>query len=136
MINRLRDMNQTLPKLMIGILIHGSFGSLVSLFFLAKIEEKSDYFLGLFVGIVIALLMAIHMAWSLERAVEFHQESAAMYMKRHNLIRYGVLVIALFLIMISGFINPLIVFFGIMGLKTGAYLVPLIDKGIVFFKKK
>jgi hypothetical protein len=136
MINKIRNLNQTLPELLLGIFIHGIVSTVVSLFFLTRMEEKSDYFLGLFLGIFIAVIMAVHMAWSLNRAMDLQQDQASGYMKKHNLIRYGVVVLSLLLIMISGFLNPITAFLGIMGLKTGAYMVPVIEKMKLLRKRK
>ena len=45
-----------------------------------------------------------------------------------NMVRYAVVVIVFLIVLLSGTLNPLITFLGIMSLKVAAYLQPFTHK--------
>lgn len=121
---RITRMNRTLFELQTGILI---FGVVCQLFvFLTK--DKVGYSIGLWIGIMTALLAAFHMWWSLDRGLSYGEKAAVSYLSRQNIIRYVVIVGVIAVIAVTETINPLSAFLGIMGLKAGAYLQPLTKK--------
>lgn len=115
---------ETLWELLAGILF---FGILVWLILICFLERKLYFSLGLGLGIILAVLAAFHMYWSLNKALDMGQ-AAVKYALSQNMVRYGVIVIAFGVLCVLDFGNPLAAFAGIMGLKAGAYLQPFTHK--------
>ena len=109
----------------IGILLFGILCLGIGLFF---VKDKLGYSIGLLIGIAMAIGCACHMWWALNRALDLGEDDAQKLITTYSIFRYGVIVIVMGLVMISGFANPLASFLGIMGLKVAAYLQPLIHK--------
>ena len=125
MTERLRKLNEALPALLLGIFLWGLFCQLAGVWF---VPDKLGCSIGLWLGVLTACLMAVHMAWSLNIAMDQGEKGAAVVMTKHNLIRYAVVVIVEGVIMVTGIANPLTSFLGIMGLKVAAYLQPITHK--------
>lgn len=117
--------NEALQEMLIAMPFYGLLCQVTIVWFT---EDKMAYSLGLWIGILAAACMAVHMAYGLDYALDFDGGTAQKLMTKHNLIRYGVVVVLFGLIMVSGFINPLSAFLGIMALKVSAYLQPLTHK--------
>ena len=115
---------ETLRELLAGILF---FGILVWLILIWFLERKLYFSLGLGLGIILAVLAAFHMYWSLNKALDMGQ-AAVKYALSQNMVRYGVIIIAFGVLCVLDFGNPLAAFAGIMGLKAGAYLQPFTHK--------
>jgi uncharacterized BrkB/YihY/UPF0761 family membrane protein len=90
------------------------------------VDDKADYSIGLWVGVVTAIFMALHMAFSLNSIVERDEKGAQAAATRTNIIRYLVVVIVLGVLMITRIGNPLAAFIGVMGLKVSAYIQPVL----------
>ena len=115
---------ETLEELLVGILFFGVLLEGVLIWF----SQRKLYFsIGLCFGIVLAVLAAFHMYWSLNRAMDRGQ-AAVKYVLSQNMVRYGVIVIVFGVLCVLDFGNPLAAFAGIMGLKAGAYLQPFTHK--------
>lgn len=125
MIKKLRSLSEVLPDLLVGILLYGAVCEAILLIFA---KEKLYYSIGLLIGLLCAMAMAIHMAWSLNMALDLGEEGAVSKMKMHNLIRYSVLIVIFGLLMVFRVGNPLVAFLGVMGLKVAAYLQPITHK--------
>lgn len=117
--------NDVLKEMLCAMPIYGLLCQIAVVWF---VEDKAAYSLGLWIGIFLAACMALHMSWALSYALEFDGDTAQKIMTKQSLIRYVVVVVLLGLIMVSGFINPLAAFLGIMGLKVSAYLQPFTHK--------
>lgn len=115
---KITRINRTLFELETGILLFG----VVCQLFVFLIKDKISYSLGLWLGILIAVISAFHMWWSLDRALDLPERAAVKSMSTHNILRYLFITAALVLIAISGVANPLSAFLGIMGLKASAYM--------------
>lgn len=115
---KITRINRTLFELETGILLFG----VVCQLFVFLIKDKISYSLGLWLGILIAVISAFHMWWSLDRALDLPERAAVKSMSTHNILRYLFITAALVLIAISGLANPLSAFLGIMGLKASAYM--------------
>lgn len=111
--------NRTLFELEVGILIFGAACQLVGVFL--PIDRKA-YSIGLWMGILIAMVSAFHMWWSLDRALDLEERHAVKIMSTHNILRYSLIAVAFILIAMSKIANPLSAFLGIMGLKVSAYM--------------
>ncbi|MDE6363054.1 MAG: hypothetical protein K2O40_12275 [Lachnospiraceae bacterium] len=122
MINRIKKINTALPGLLLGIILVGILCQTVGIFL---VEDKADYSVGLWIGVLTAIFMAFHMAVTLNAAVERDVKGAQAAATRQNIIRYLVVVIILGILMLTRIGNPLAAFAGVMGLKISAYLQPL-----------
>lgn len=120
---------RTLSDLILGILIFCVIAELGLLagcyFFWGKYIYHS---IGLLLGGLIAIFLAMHMYRSICTAVEFDSETATKLMRKGTYIRYLAIIIILAGFMILNVVNPLTVFLGIMGLKAGAYAQPFVHK--------
>ena len=115
--NWLNGLSDVLPDLLIGILLYGVVCEAVGLIF---VKDRLFYSIGLLTGILCAMGMAVHMAWSLNMALDLGESGAVKKMQLHNLLRYGIVVVVIFALWLSGIGNPIVAFLGIMGLKVAA----------------
>ena len=127
---RIRN-NITLLEMWVGTVLFGTLCQVSVVWFL---KDKAGYSIGLWLGIVAALITILHLSISLDKALDLGEGGAKKHMVIQNLVRYFVLIIFLGILMITDFANPLAAFLGIMGIKLGAYLQPFIHK--VFSKMK
>ena len=126
--------DHTLFELSAGSILWGLLCQLAGVWFVA---DKAGYSLGLAIGTLLALLSGFHMWWSLDRALDCSENAASKMIVKYSIFRYLIIVIVLFLVMVSGFANPLSAFLGLIGLKVSAYLQPFTHKACSgFYKKK
>ena len=116
--------NRTLFELEVGILIFG----VVCQLFVFFVKDKAGYSIGLWIGVVTAFLVAVHMWWSLDKGLDYGEKAAVGFLTRQNIFRYLGIIVIFAVICITEIGNPLSAFLGIMGLKAGAYLQPLTKK--------
>lgn len=121
---RITRINRTLFELETGILIYGVVCQLV----IMLIRNRPGYSLGLWIGIVTAMLGAFHMWWSLDRALDLPEKAAVRSMSTHNIIRYLVFVLVVGAAAVTQIANPLFIFLGIMSIKVSAYMHFLTQK--------
>ncbi|MBR1691550.1 MAG: ATP synthase subunit I [Lachnospiraceae bacterium] len=126
-IRKMLRTNETLQEMLAAMPVYGIVCQLTLVWF---VKDKAAYALGLWIGVLMAACMAVHMCYSLERAFDYDTETAQKMITKQNLIRYACVTIACALVMVSGFINPLAAFLGLMGLKVSAYLQPFTHKFI------
>ena len=117
--------NETLLEMWLGTVLFGVVCQMGLVWFL---KDKLGYSLGLWLGIVAALLTILHLSVSLDKALDLDEGGAKKHMVTQNLVRYFVLIIFLVVLMITDFANPLAAFLGLMGVKAGAYLQPVLHK--------
>ncbi|MGN0133039.1 MAG: ATP synthase subunit I [Lachnospiraceae bacterium] len=122
---KLRDINDSLPALFLGILAFGFLAEIIPIWF---VDDKTGYTVGLLAGIATALFAAWHMAWTLDKAFGLDEGTATKQMQKNSALRYGVQLIVLGVLMITGIGNPLSAILGMIGLKVSAYLAPFTDK--------
>lgn len=125
MMRKLSDINRALPGLLGGIVLFGAASQLVGIFL---VTEKANYSIGLWIGVLVAIFMAVHMALSLNNAVEQDVKGAQVAATRQNIIRYLIVVFILGILMVTEIGNPIAAFVGVMGLKVSAYLQPIFQK--------
>lgn len=124
-INMKKKINETLAELLIGILLWGVIWQAGGVWF---VRDKAGCSLGLWAGILTAGVCAVHMYRSLDRALDLSEKDAQKYMMSRSMMRYGLIIVVLLVLMITEAGNPLCGFLGVMGLKTAAYLQPLLHK--------
>ena len=115
---KITKINRTLFELETGILMYG----LICQAFVFLAGDRAEYSLGLWMGLLIAMVSAFHMWWSLDRALDLGEREAVKVMSTHNVLRYLFIVVAFVLIAMGGMADPLAAFLGIMGLKISAYM--------------
>jgi hypothetical protein len=120
----MKKIDSTLFELCLGIVLYGVVFEIVLLFF----SRALPYSLGLWIGVVLAVIASVHMWWSIDRSMEKAKKEAARSVSVNSLIRYFVLVIVIAVLAYTDFANPILAFFGYMGLKISAYLNPLVHK--------
>ena len=126
---KLTQLSDVLPELWVGILLYGVLCEIVGLIF---VEDRLFYSIGLIAGVLCALFMATHMAWSLNGAMGLAEGDAVKKMQVHNIVRYLIVVVVFFFLLFTKLGNPLVAFLGVMGLKVAAYLQPVTHK---FFRR-
>lgn len=124
MIEKLRKINRALLELCLGIVFLGLLCQLIGMWFA---ENKLYYTLALWLGVLLAFITAVHMYRTLDKALDCGADAVKMVTKA-NLIRYGCIVIVFGIVLLTGVLNPLISFMGIMTLKVAAYMQPFTHK--------
>lgn len=121
---KLRQINRALLELCIGIVFVGIMCQFVGMWFA---QNKFLYSAALWLGVVLAYVTAVHMYRTLDRALDFGADATKIVTKA-NLIRYGCILIVFGIVLLTGVLNPLITFMGLMSLKVAAYLQPITHK--------
>ena len=119
------EINSSLPDLFAGILIFGVFAEMIPVWF---VNDKAGYSIGLLIGIVTAMFVAWQMAWSLDKAFDYDEETATKRLQKNSALRYGVQLVVLGILMITEVGNPLSAFLGMWSLKVAAYTAPFTHK--------
>lgn len=115
--------NETLLEMWVGTVLFGTVCQVSVVWFL---KDKAGYSIGLWLGIIAALITILHLSVTLDKALDLGEGGAKKHMVIQNLVRYFVLIIFLVVLMITDFANPLAAFLGLMGVKAGAYLQPFV----------
>lgn len=123
--NTLKKANRTLLEMWTGILFLGIACQAVGAFF---VKDQLLYARSLWFGILLAIASTIHMYRSLDRALVLEEKAAAKMIFRDYVIRYVLLVVILSIIIITGVLNPLVVFMAYMSLKVTALMQPITHK--------
>lgn len=124
MIDRLKEINRGLLELSLGILFLGVVCLAVGVFL---VEEPLLYGTALLLGVVLALITAYHMYRTLDKALNLGAD-AAKVVTAASLVRYACIIIVLGIVWLTGRMNPLFTFLGLMTLKAAAYMQPLTHK--------
>lgn len=127
----LKRLNKVLPELILGIIL---YGILLQVFGVWLVKDKLHYSSGLWIGIALAIGMAIHMAVVIEDAVSLNSSRAKLITQ--SLVRYIVVVVVFFVMMYFHLGNLVSAFLGVMGLKAAAYAQPFIHKTILKLQGK
>ncbi len=131
---KIAGVNKTLIELFAGIFLFGIVCQIAGMFFT---DQLFSYSSGLWIGIITAMVTAVHMYRSLDRALDLDEDTASKRIQMQSIIRYVGIVIVMGITMVNGVTNPLAAFLGIMGLKVAAYLQPFTHKLIIrFFAKE
>ena len=103
------------------------FGLVCQMFGFFFVQDRWRYAAGLWLGVACAMAAAVHMSRSLGKALSAG-EAAAKILTRGYLFRYGVFVLILIIVSVTGAAHPLTVFLGYMSLKVTAYIQPFTHK--------
>lgn len=126
-----RNLNETLAELLLGTLMTGILLWGIIIWFA---ERKIYFSIGIGIGVLLALLAAVHMYWSLEHGMVLG-DGATKYLLSQNMVRYGVIIVVFGILCVVDAGNPIAAFGGIMCLKAGAYLQPFTHKIITKLKR-
>lgn len=124
MIRLLKRADRILLEMHTGMLLYGIVCQAVGMFFA---EAQGRYAGSLWFGILFAAVSSIHMANTLDRALDCG-DAAARVITRGYAVRYLAVACILAVIAVTDVLNTLIVFLGYMSLKVTAYLQPLTHK--------
>lgn len=120
----LRRINRALPGMIMGILLYGIVVELAGVWF---VSDKLKYTTGLWIGIAVAVGMAVHMAVILFDSMDLPENGAKSKVTMQYMLRYFILVILFFVTAYFKLGNVVMLFIGVTGLKAGAYLQPFTD---------
>ena len=122
----LKRINDALPGLVMGIIFYGIAVELIGVWF---VSDKWMFTSGVFLGIAVAIGMAIHIATALWDAVDITDaEHAKKKIIAKSMLRYIAVIAVFLLVMIFHLGNVISMFRGVMGLKVSAYLQPYLMK--------
>ena len=124
MIDRLKQVHRGLLELSLGILFWGIICLMIGCFFA---KDPVLYGAALLLGVFLAWITAYHMYKTLDKALDLGAD-ASKVVTTANLIRYVSIVIVFAIVWLTGILNPLFTFLGLMTLKAGAYSQPLTHK--------
>lgn len=130
----LKRINPVLPELLSGIVLYGIVLQFTGIWF---VSDKLQYSFGLWIGILLAMGMAVNMAVVILDSVD-------MMAVRGRAVRTGFWSVLRYVVVVGVFAaawyfelaNPLIMFLGLMGLKVSAYLQPMFHKIISRMRKE
>lgn len=124
MIKLLKRTDRILLEMHTGMLLYGIVCQVVGAFFA---EDQGRYAGSLWFGILFAAVSSIHMANTLDRALDCG-DAAAKIITRGYAVRYLAVACIFAIVAVTDVLNTLIVFLGYMSLKVTAYLQPLTHK--------
>ncbi len=121
--------DRTLADIIVGILVFGLILQLILIWF---VSQKLFFCIGLWTGILTACVYAYHIWWSLDRNLTVNADNergATAFSLKHSVIRYAAVALVLLgLWYIGGNTSMLAGFAGVLGIKVGAYLQPVISR--------
>ena len=123
LIKRLKQLNPSLPLLLLGIIIWGLLVQITGVWF---VEDKIRYSTGTWIGVALAVFMAINLALVIDSAVERASKAGTLRFK--SIIRYLVVIIVFVVMVYFNLGNWISAFISMLGLKVSAYAQPLIIK--------
>lgn len=126
-----KEIKNLILEMSAGILFHNVVLGILAAFVCPALGQNAmPIFLGLAAGAVSAAAMLVHMAVITERAMDSGDEGYANKTTLvHALGRKAVYIAVLLLVLFCvPQINPLAMLAGTMGLKTGAYIRPIVHR--------
>ncbi len=128
------DKNQDtlIKELIYGIIVFGVVAQTLLIVFSDMLMFRT---IGLWIGIMTASGMAIHMKRSIEDALDMGEAGALTHIRKTYIIRVLVIAIIFCVVYFLKIGSVLTAFIGIMGLKISAYLQPHMHKIYVRFQK-
>lgn len=120
----LRRLNESLPGLVLGIVIYGAVIQIAGVWFAA---DKLAYSIGLWYGIAIAIGSAINLASVIYDTVIYgNADYARKRAVLKSVLRYMVVVVLFMLLGFFQFGSLVMGLVGVFGLKISAYMQPLL----------
>lgn len=127
-----KEIRQTVAELLIGIWIWTA----VLLVMVLLVQEcingwelkHTRVLLGFLFGGALGSFMAVHMAHSINTAVDLGEQGALNHTRKMYVIRTAVVLACAVLLYYTGWVNILAVFAGLFGLKPAAYFQPVLHR--------
>lgn len=123
-VEALRKKNRTLLELQVGIVLIGVVCQAAGAFI---VERQGYYAKSLWFGILMAIAASVHMYRTLDRGLDYGADASKIIFRGY-LFRYAFLIFVLAVVMVTGVMNPLVLFMGYMSLKVAAFLQPFTHK--------
>lgn len=127
-----KKINETLLELILGILTAGGVIQIGDLLVTAVSGQfrgmRALFASGLWAGILIAVILAAHMYRSIDRALDMQPAAAESYMRRAYLVRTVIILLAAAGVRFFRIGYVMAYFVGVLCLKFGAFLQPLVHK--------
>lgn len=116
---KLREMNETLLDLVIGIIIFG-----VAAGILGMIITKGNicYLLGVIMGVCVSIGISFHMLYSIDGALDMDSKTANSYMTKRALFRFLMMAVVAVIAIKVHFLCFLGVILALMGIKISALM--------------
>lgn len=134
-----RRINETLLELMSGIFATGLVIQIVQLVICVTNQQfsgaRAPFAIGLWLGVATALGLAVHMYRSIERALDMISSDAEGYMRKTYLIRTAAILVLAGVVTYLKLGYVMAFFLGVLCLKFGAFLQPLIHSIREKFRK-
>ena len=124
MLEKVKGINRALLELIMGILFLGIVIQMVGLF---CVEEALKFSIAMWLGVAAAMISAVHMYRSLDRALSMGAGAYGAATKS-AMIRYFCWALLLGILMVTKVLNPIYAFIGLLTLKVAAYLQPFTHK--------
>lgn len=121
----MKKINETLGELLVGILCSGI---VIWIAALAIAGWDAGFAIGFWIGVVLAAGLAVHIYRSIDRALDMYPKDAEKYMRKAYTIRAALILIVAGVVawLKIGYVMAL--FVGVLCLKFGAFLQPLIHR--------
>ncbi len=134
-----RKKNETLLELTAGIIVSGLVIQVVQLLVTVVYAQfrgsRVPFALGLWIGIATAVFLAGHMYRSIDRALDMAPSDAEGYMRKAYLFRTVIILAAAGVVTWLKLGYVMAAFLGMLCLKFGAFLQPLMHKVWKKFQK-
>lgn len=124
--------NSTLIELLIGIVFVGIIWQCVCLVFFKRHLYNA---IGLWVGVFLAIGMAIHMQRSIEDGLDLSGDAGVKHMQKSSVVRMVIACVVMAVVLYKEWGNPLTLLAGVMTLKLAAYLQPLVHRVLQKIRK-
>lgn len=131
--NRIKDMGSTARELILSVVLAGALFQGAGMWF---VKEKWYFTAGLWIGVLISVMMAVHMEYSIQNAVELPEEDAPGYFRKMYALRTGIVLVLFGCTVLLDLGNVVSLFLGLFALKIGAYLQPILHRLLVKIRKK
>lgn len=126
-----KEVEQTLKSLFVGIAFWGILFLILGNLFL---KGSVSFTAGMFLGIWVSVLLALHMYCTIAKAVDMESTQATGYIRKVALLRMVGMIVSLLLAVIFPKVFHLIgVMLGVLTLKGAALLYPITNK--ILFNK-
>lgn len=112
---------ETIVGFICGLLVYALVIEGFGIFFSG---DALSYSLGLLIGVVASVLLFLHMAWTLDRAMDYPEAGATRYVRFRTFLRLALMVAVMLIGVFSKQINFVSLVLGLLGLKIGALIAP------------
>lgn len=126
-----RSDERVLKDMILFMILYGIVIQVVCLFIPGDLLRMS---VGLWIGVLTGIGMAVNMKNSLDEALYLNENDAAKYMQKAYAKRYLAVIVIFIAVIWFKLAHILTLFAGVMGLKFSAYLQPVMHKLFRKFK--